>query len=61
VKHWFDQKFVGEKEFQVGDLILKWYNPHEEKMKHSKFQQLCLGPYVIKEKISQGTFRLQNL
>jgi hypothetical protein len=61
VKCWFDKKFAGEKEFQVGDLVLKWDKPHEDKGKHSKFQQLWLGPYLIKEKIGQGTFRLQNL
>jgi hypothetical protein len=61
VKHWFDKKSAGEKEFQVGDLVLKWDKSHEDKGKHSKFQQLWLGPYLIKEKIGQGTFRLQNL
>jgi hypothetical protein len=61
IKRWFDKKFSSEKEFQVGDLVLKWDKPHEDKGKHSKFQQLWLGPYLIKEKIGQGTFRLQNL
>jgi hypothetical protein len=31
------------------------------KGKHLKFQQLWLGPYVIKKKIVQGTFWLQNV
>jgi len=61
VKCWFDKKYIGEKEFQVGDLFLKWENPHEDKEKHSKFQQLWLGPYIIKEKIGQGTYWLQNI
>jgi hypothetical protein len=61
LKCWFDKKSFGEKEFQIGDLVLKWDKPHEDKGKHSKFQQLWLGPYLIKEKIGQGTFRLQNL
>ena len=51
VKHWFDKKYVSEKEFQVGDLVLKWDKPHEDKGKHSKFQKLWLGPYLIEEKI----------
>ena len=55
------RNFASEKEFQVGGLVLKWDKPHEDKGKHMKFQPLCLGPYVIKEKIGQGTFRLQNL
>jgi hypothetical protein len=55
IKHWFDNKFVGQKESQVGDLVLKWDKPHEDKWKHSKFQQLWIGPYIIKEKIGEGT------
>jgi hypothetical protein len=58
IKCWFDKKSTGEKEFQVGDLVLKWDKPHEDKGKHSKFQHLWLGPYLIEEKIGQGTFRL---
>jgi hypothetical protein len=61
IKCCFDKKYVGEKEFQVGDLVLKWDKPHENKGKHLKFQQLWLGPYVIKENIGEGTYRLQNL
>jgi hypothetical protein len=48
VKHLFDKKYAGEKEFQVGYLILKWDKSHEYKWKDSKFQQLWLGPYLIK-------------
>jgi hypothetical protein len=61
IKHCFDKKSVGEKDFQVGDLVLKWDKPHEDKGKHSKFQQLWLGPFMIKEKTGQGTYRLQML
>jgi hypothetical protein len=61
IKCWFDKKSVGEKDFQVGDLVLKWDKPHEDKGKHSKFQQLWLGPFMIKEKIGQGTYHLQNI
>jgi hypothetical protein len=46
----------GEKYFQVGDLVLKWGNPHEDKGKHSR-----LVPFVIQEKIGLGTYQLQNL
>ena len=56
VKGWFDKKSIGEREFQFGELVLKWDKPHEDKGKHSKFKQLWLGPYLIKEKICQGTF-----
>jgi hypothetical protein len=60
VKHWFDKKTVGEKEFQGWDLVLKWDKTHKDKGKHSKLQQLWFGPYVIKEKIVQGTFLLRK-
>jgi hypothetical protein len=61
IKNWFDKKNVGEKYFQVGDLVLKWGKTHEDKGKHSKFQQLWLGPFIVNEKIGLGTYILQNL
>jgi hypothetical protein len=48
VKCCFDKKYSSEKEFQVGDLVVKWDKSHEDKGKYSKFQQLWLGPYVTK-------------
>jgi len=30
IKRCFDEKFVGKKEFIVGDLVLKWDKTHEE-------------------------------
>jgi hypothetical protein len=41
-KHWFDKKYIGEKEFQVGDLVLKWDKPHEDKGKHSSSDKFGL-------------------
>ena len=38
VKRWFDKYKFGRKEFEVGDLVLKWDQPHDEKGKHTKFQ-----------------------
>ena len=40
VKRWFDKHKARNKEFEVGDLVLKWAHPHDEKGKHTKFQQL---------------------
>ena len=37
LKHWFDKKSAGAKSFDVGDLVLKWDKPHEEKGKQMKF------------------------
>ena len=38
VKQWFDKHTAGKKEFEVGDMVLKWDHPHDEKGKHTKFQ-----------------------
>ena len=38
VKRWFDKHKAGKREFEVGDLVLKWDHPHDEKGKHTKFQ-----------------------
>ena len=38
VKWWFDKHKSGKKEFEVGDLVLKWDHPHDEKGKQTKFQ-----------------------
>ena len=61
VKSWFDQALVSNRDFQVGDLVLKWDKAHDDKSEHTKFQYFWLGPYVIEEKIGPSTFRLQTL
>ena len=38
VKSSFDSNMVTGKDFQIGDLVLKWDKAHEEKGKHLKFQ-----------------------
>ena len=38
VKRWFDKHKAGKKEIEVGNLVLKWDHPHDEKGKHMKFQ-----------------------
>ena len=45
VKSWFDKRFVGKKDFEIGDLVLKWDKLNETKGKHSKFQKPLLGPF----------------
>lgn len=47
VKSWFDKRFVGKKDFEMGDVVLKWDKLNETKGKHSKFQKLWLGPFQI--------------
>jgi len=52
---------VSKKDFQIGDLVLKWDKAHEEKGKHSKFLRMWLGPFQIVEIIDPSTFMLQDL
>ena len=47
IKRWFDKKYAGNSNFDVGDLVLKWDTPHEDKGKHMKFQSLWIGLYTI--------------
>ena len=61
VKRWFDKHNAGNKEFEVGDLVLKWYHLHDEKGKHTKFQQLWVGPFQIAVKLGPSTYKLQDL
>ena len=61
VKRWFDKYKAGNKEFEVGDLVLKWDHLHDEKGKHTKFQQLWVGPFHISAKIGPSTYKLQDL
>eukprot|EP00253_Pinus_taeda_P027185 PITA_27185 len=60
IKEAFDSVSSGSKQFQVGDLVLKWDKAHEDKGKHTKFQKLWLGPFQICEKVGHSTFILQD-
>ena len=61
IKRWFNQKTIENVSFVVGDLVLKWDKPHEDKGKHMKFQSLWIGLYMVHEKIGQNTYHLQSL
>jgi len=61
VKRWFDKHKAKEKNFEVGNVVLKWDRENEPKGQHSKFQNLWLGPFLVAEKIGAGTYQLQNL
>jgi len=52
---------MSRKDLQIGDLVLKWEKAHEDKGKHTKFQQMWLGPFQIAEIIGPSTFMLQDL
>ena len=40
VKNWFDSNYASDRNFEVGDLVLKWDKLHEGKGEHTKFQNL---------------------
>jgi hypothetical protein len=61
VKRWFDTSSTSDRNFDVGDLVLKWDKAHEGKGEHTKFQNLWLGPFVISEKLGPSSFCLHNL
>ena len=61
VKRWFDKHKARKKEFEVGDLVLKWDCLQDEKGKHTKFHQLWIGPFHIAEKLGPSTYKLQDL
>jgi ribonuclease HI/transposase InsO family protein len=61
IKSWFDSSSASDRNFETGDLVLKWDKPHEGKGEHTKFQNLWLGPFLIAEKLGPSSFRLQNL
>ena len=40
-------KSTKPKDFQLGDVVLQWDAPHEEKGKHGNFYYMWKGPYKI--------------
>jgi hypothetical protein len=60
IKQAFDKK-VNKEDFQLGDLVLKWDAPRQDKGKHGKFEALWIGPFKISEVFSNNTFKLQNM
>jgi hypothetical protein len=56
----FDKK-VKTNIFKTGELVLKWDAARQEKGKHSKFDALWAGPFIITVVQQNNTFVLQNL
>lgn len=50
VKHWSNRKYAGAKSFDVGDLVLKWDKPHENKV-NTQSSNLCELDYLLLMKI----------
>ena len=40
IKIWFNKIKYGIQNFDIGDPVLKWDDPHAKKGKHTKFQHL---------------------
>ena len=55
VKRWFDDKYLTNHDFQVGDLVLKWDKPHKDNKYYTNFQCLWLGLFTIIENLGPGT------
>ena len=51
VKKWFDERSSSDRDFLVGDLVLRWDKKHKDNKYHTKFQRLWLGPFIIIENI----------
>lgn len=56
IKRSFDKNFAGNKDFNVGDLVLKWDKTHENKGKHTKFQSLWIWLYVVHDKLGHHSY-----
>jgi hypothetical protein len=57
IKKTFDRK-RRKKDFKLGDLVLKWDTPEQNRGKHSKFDALWFGPFKISKVFSNNTYRL---
>ena len=60
IKQVFDKKAKKE-EFQIGDLVLKWDAPKQDKGKHGKFKSLWIEPFKVSEVFSNNTYRVRDL
>lgn len=59
VKHLHDKK-SSDRNFDIGDWLLKWNVIDQDKGKHGKFDALLLGPFVISKQVGENTFFLQD-
>jgi hypothetical protein len=60
IKQVFGKKAMKE-EFRIGDLVLKWDAPKQDKGKHGKFEALWIGPFKVSEVFSNNTYGLWDL
>jgi hypothetical protein len=60
IKQAFDNK-VNTEDLQLGDLVLKWDAPKQDKGKHGKFEALLIVPFKISKFFQNNTYKLQSL
>ena len=58
---WAIDRRESKEDFQLGDLVLKWDAPKQDKGKHGKFEALWIGPFKISEAFLNNTYKLQIL
>ena len=46
-KRWLDKYKNGCKDFEIGELVLKWDKANKRKAKHTKFQHLWVYPCLV--------------
>eukprot|EP00253_Pinus_taeda_P006080 PITA_06080 len=60
IKKSFD-KSSRSRSLQVGDMVLLWDCKNEKPGKHKKFDNLWLGPYIIRDIVGPNSFHLRKL
>ena len=60
IKEIFDKRTKPD-DFQMGDVVLQWDGPHEEKGKHGKFDHLWNGPYKITSFKRKNAYILEQM
>jgi len=56
----FDKKAT-PRHFRVGDMVLKWDELRNRPGKHSKFDSMWSGPFLITECKEHNAFQLSNM
>ena len=60
MKEIFDKR-TNPDDFYMGDVVLQWDGPHEEKGKHGKFDHLWKGPYKIVAFSGKNSYILEEM
>jgi hypothetical protein len=60
VKRYFDQGTT-MKFFQKGELVLLWNKAKEKPSMHTKFESVCIGPYIIENILGFDSYMLKDI